>query len=220
MRATLLTHAPSWAVLASLLVTANPARAEGKWVDVTTHRGVRVQARDRDDGIRELRATGVIDAPTDDVFGLICNIRSTLTLVPHLKQFRILDEREHVAIAYQRLEVPTMAPRDFTIRAACRVEEGEGGSPRRVNEWRTENALGPPRVDGVVRLELNEGSWVLEEIDGGQRTRATYRLKIDPGGEVPRFIVNTAMQMQVPQLFADVAREATTLALPMGPRSP
>lgn len=209
MRATLLTRGRTWALFASLLLPGPRLAADSGWSNVVSERGVTVQARGRDDGVNELRATGIIDAPTDEVFGLLCDVRSTFTLVPHLKQLTILAERKDLSLTYQRLEVPTLAPRDFTIRAACRVEPGNDGVLRRVSEWHTDNSAGPAQVDGVVRLDVNEGSWVLEEVDGGRRTRAIYRIKIDPGGDVPRFIVNTAMQIQVPQLFATVAKEAT-----------
>jgi hypothetical protein len=207
MRATSLTRAATRLLLLLVAVTcAGGAAADSDWFDVGGDRGVRVQARERDN-VRELRATGIIDQPAEEVFAVLCDVRRTLVLVPHLKKLAVLYEASDTALAYQRLEVPTLAPRDFTIRHRCRTEEAADGGTRRVNEWRTHNEAGPPERAGTIRLEVNEGSWVLEEVDGGRRTRATYRLRIDPGGDVPKFIVNTAMQLQVPQLFSNIAVE-------------
>lgn len=167
---------------------------------------LRVHSSARGNGIRELRATGVIDAPPEVVFRVLCDVHLFRALVPHVKQFRVLERGEGTALAYQRLELPTLAPRDFTVRHTCHAETRADGSTLWVNQWHTDNGAGPPRDDGVVRLELNEGSWVLDTVEGGGRTRATYRLRIDPGGEVPAFIVNAAMEMQLPQLFDALER--------------
>lgn len=168
--------------------------------------GLRVEVRERDDGVRELIARGVIEAPPEEVFVVLCDARRARDLVPHLAQLQILAEDRGGALAYQRLEVPTLAPRDFTIRHACHEETLKDGGVRRINEWRTDNAAGPPQRSGVVRLELNEGSWVLDELDGGRRTLAVYRIRINPGGEVPRFLLTAALQLQVPALFQNIAR--------------
>ena len=43
-----------------------------------------------------------------------------------------------------------------------------------------------PEVEGVVRVKLNEGSWLAEPLNGGKRTRLTYTLLTNPGGLIPR----------------------------------
>jgi hypothetical protein len=203
---------PLLAAVALALCPTTPARAQ---VDVPADPlgvgdagVVDVDLRERGE-VRELRAVGIIDAPTDVVFSVICDVKSARELVPHLGAFRVLVDHGDSALAYQRLEVPTMTPRDFTLRHSCRTEKDKEGHTLRVNEWRTDNSAGPPSVDGVIRLELNEGSWVLEEIDGGRRTRATYRLRIDPRGDVPAFIMSTAMKMQVPELYKKLTARCT-----------
>jgi hypothetical protein len=50
----------------------------------------------------------------------------------------------------------------------------------------------------VIRVTVNEGSWLLEAI--GNQTRATYTLFTDGGG-IPALIMNIANKQSVSQLF-------------------
>jgi hypothetical protein len=58
----------------------------------------------------------------------------------------------------------------------------------------------------VVRVTVNEGSWLLEPLDGGARTRATYRLLTDPGGSVPGFAADLANREALPGVLQAVRR--------------
>ena len=59
-----------------------------------------------------------------------------------------------------------------------------------------------------MRLTRISGSWTLEPLEGGRRTRAVYRLLTDPGGSIPGFIANRANTSALPRLFAQVRKRA------------
>ena len=64
--------------------------------------------------------------------------------------------------------------------------------------WELANAEGPASRPGVHRVNINEGSWLLEPV--GNRTRATYTVYTDGGG-IPPFIANIANKQGIWQLF-------------------
>ncbi len=69
------------------------------------------------------------------------------------------------------------------------------------------NPAGPPPVNGVVRVNVHEGQWLLRPIDWGRRCLATYRLRIDLGGSVPAWMGRGRAMHDVPGLFEGIRRE-------------
>jgi hypothetical protein len=114
------------------------------------------------------------------------------------------EEDGRVVHFYTRVNPPVVSRRDYTMRM---VDEGEvGGGALRIS-W-TPSDRGPPPRPGVVRVEVNEGFWLLEPVDGGARTRATYRLHTDPGGSVPAFAADLANREALPGVLEAVRRAA------------
>ena len=78
-----------------------------------------------------------------------------------------------------------------------------------------------------MRVKNNEGSWLLEPIDGGAHTRATYTLWTDGGGGIPAFLLNSLNKRRLGELFDIVGKrvlepqyrhEQTGAAVPAGRR--
>ena len=70
-----------------------------------------------------------------------------------------------------------------------------------------------------MRLTRISGSWTLEPLEGGKRTRAVYRLLTDPGGSIPGLMADRANTSALPRLFARKAQLAAALA-PVQPAEP
>jgi hypothetical protein len=75
------------------------------------------------------------------------------------------------------------------------------------SEW-TASPEAEPEVKGVVRIRLNDGSWVAEPISGGTRTRLTYTLLTNPGGLIPDFVANMSNTVAIPKLFKAVMKRS------------
>jgi uncharacterized membrane protein len=108
-------------------------------------------------------ATAEIDAPIADVYAVCVDQASAPEWQDGLQSLRIL-ERDGQGRALIGETVNDARVR--TIRSRVRFSYDE---PRLV-AWR--------QVDGDPRDV--EGAWELEDL-GGERTRATYRLEVDPG---------------------------------------
>ena len=66
----------------------------------------------------------------------------------------------------------------------------------------------PSFKKGIVRTPTNDGSWLLEPIDDGKKTRATYLLFTDPGGSLPTWIANKANSGAIPDIFVALRKYA------------
>lgn len=64
---------------------------------------------------------------------------------------------------------------------------------------------GPPKKDGVVRLEHSEGSWTFSPEAGG-KTRAVYLSYTEIAGYVPGWIVNARMNKSMVQGINDLRK--------------
>jgi hypothetical protein len=65
--------------------------------------------------------------------------------------------------------------------------------------------------DGLVRVTVNEGFWLLEPRENGAKTFATYYLFTHPGGSLPDWLVNKANGTAVPDVFKRIREVAAKL---------
>jgi ribosome-associated toxin RatA of RatAB toxin-antitoxin module len=59
-------------------------------------------------------------------------------------------------------------------------------------------------------LKENSGGWILEPC-GSDKTKATYKLCADPGGSIPKFLVNQGTRITMPQIIQAVRQQAACL---------
>ena len=101
---------------------------------------------------------------------------------------------------YSLIDAPFVSKRDYTLRIVDESDwkDGKGFLKTR---W-TSSEKGPAVKDGVVRIKVNDGSWLLEPRENGTKTFATYFVFTDPGGSLPTFIINKANSSAIPDVFA------------------
>jgi hypothetical protein len=143
----------------------------------------------------DLAAEGVIDAPPDIVRKVLTDYASHPKWVRGLAVSRVLDRQAHSLDVYQRLDLPMLDDRDFTLH----VTWGSQGENRYIRFTTTNKGPEPQR--GVVRVPIHEGSWDLEPVDGGTRTRALYRFRLELGGSLPMWMARGRASHDVPALF-------------------
>lgn len=154
--------------------------------------------------INELKATGLVDAPVEQVERVLLDFDGYARSMPATAASRtLLREGDRTAWVYLRYDVGVLSPRDTVVR----MRWGADGEARWLR-WTAAGAkdeLAPVR-DGVVRLPVNEGSWVLEP--RGAKTFVTYQLLSAPGGAVPAFLVNGINGAGVPKTLEALERAA------------
>ena len=191
--------------LAALLPAA-AVRADD-WKEAAHGKDLTVYTRARTGSpIAEVRATGRIEAPPATVKAVLDDRDHYPQFMPYVSEVRVLSNNPgaKTLVAYMRLDPPIVGERDYTIRVRDEARPG-GGS---LTSWQLANEQGPAEKPGVVRVKVNEGSWLLEPDNGGKATRATYTLFTDAGGSVPSFVVNQANKRSLGDLFAAVRKAA------------
>ena len=193
-------------------VSLNPglraAEREGKtseWKFVSNKDGVALYRRDRP-ATNESKAIGEIAAPAAVVHAVINDVESYASFMPYTVECRVLKREGNSAVVYQRISAPMTSDRDYTVRMRSTSKQEDGGTTY-ASRWEAENALGPPEKPGVVRVNLCDGSWLLEPT-GPNTTRATYMIYTDSGGAIPAFIKNTGSQIGIRKLFAAIRKQA------------
>ena len=185
---------------------AEPEPTPGEWKFISTRENIILYRRTRPGPEHyESKAVGEIAAPTEIVQAVIDDVDSYPTFMPYTVESRILKRDNDSVVGYQRISTPLTKERDYTLRVRKTIKKVEGGTSY-LNQWATENALGPPERPGIIRVKLCEGSWLLEPI-GPNLTRATYRVYTDSGGSIPGFIKNAGSQIGIRKIFVAIRRQ-------------
>lgn len=201
-------HKPAFALALLLLLPAPFAHAEAAWEEASKSDRVVIYKRERPGtSFKEVKAVGVINAPSWVVKNVIDDKGRYKEFMPYTKASDVIKKERDVIITYQRLDTPIISNRDYTIRVKDESRRLPDGRIVYKSAWSSANHLGPKEKDGVVRVKVNEGYWLLEE-QGPNATKATYYLFTDPGGNLPAFIVNSANSTAIPDLFKAVEGQA------------
>ena len=186
----------SWCVVLLSLLVTELTRGE-PWQEVRKTPGLAIYVRHRSGSpLEELRAVGELDAPATKVQSILAEVSKYPEFMPYTKESRVLSSDDR--LYYMLLDPPFIGERDYTIRVHRESRKVEDGGTVYYARWELANSEGPPPRPGVCRVNINEGSWLLEPV--GNRTRATYTLYTDGGG-IPPFVVNIANKQSIGQLF-------------------
>ena len=147
---------------------------------------------------------GTIEAPPAAVFAVLDDLDAYTSFMPYTAECRVLKRLKESVLIYQRLKLPLVSDRDYTIRSRYERASGATGSYR--IQWQTANELGPPPNRGVIRINQCEGGWHLEP-QGDKATRATYTIHSDSGGAIPPMLANNGSRLAIRKLFEAVRKQ-------------
>jgi hypothetical protein len=188
----------------TMLVGLGPTAAEeAKWEKKATSDGVTVYHRPRSGtAVKEIKSIGEIDAPPQVVMKVLADYVRYKEIMPYTDVSQIVETEADgkVVYFYTVVNAPVVSKRDYTLRIED-VSDWKDGKGYLKTQWTISKDKGPAPKKGMVRLETNDGSWTLEPIDDGKRTRATYFLFTDPGGSLPTWIINKANSSAIPDVF-------------------
>lgn len=152
---------------------------------------------------RRIVATAEIAVRPEIIFGALSDIEHYADFMPYVEESRVLSRGSDASvITYARLAPPLVTDRDYVLKVRMTRGTASNGGAFKV-EWDTVPDV-LPEIDGIVRIKLNEGSWLMQPLDTGTRTRLTYTLLTNPGGLIPAFITNLSSTIAIPELFRRV----------------
>lgn len=171
------------------------------------HYGLAVSTREKPGAqVKEVKAVGQVDAPPEKVFAVVTDYEHQVGHMPYVQDQAVFSRTESQVVFWAIADFPLVSRRDWIVKSF--LEKNLQGGVWRASWQPSAVADVPPPEHGVVRLEVNTGSWTMQPIDGGKRTLATYQLLTDPGGSIPKFIANRANTTALPELFARVRKRA------------
>ena len=194
----------------SLLVLLTGA-GEPAWQQVARDDGISVLARTPEGGsVSEVKATTLVDAPPHDVWRVIRDYTNYTKTMPYTQESRVLASEQDgkVTVFYCLVNAPLVDKRDFIIRIRDESDWKEGKGFLKT-AWTAATEGVPPEREGVVRVKLNTGYWLLEPREEGKKTFVTYYLYTDPGGSLPKWIADKANKTSVPDVLRAVRKHAT-----------
>lgn len=181
--------------------------SNAEWAPESNSQGVAIQSRLRQGtDIREFKAVGAISATPATVFAILDDCEAYPRFMPYTSEVRVLKREKNATLAYQRLELPLVSDRDYTLRSQNSKWLGPDGAIYHIR-WAPANDEGPAVKSGVARVNVCEGGWLLEP-DGAGGTRATYSIFTDSGGAIPAFIANNGSRMAIRKLFEALRKRA------------
>ena len=185
---------------------AEPGQNED-WKLVKQSSGVAIYSRPHAGSrLKEFKAIGEIDAPTETVHKVIDDVEAYPSFMPYTTECRVIERSSDSILTYQRLSPKIVSDRDYTLRIEKKSWPTQNGSAY-LNRWKPANEHGPAEKPGVFRVKLCDGSWLLEPTSEG-KTRATYFVFTDSGITVPPFLANTISETGISKLFAAVRKQA------------
>ncbi|SHL89450.1 Polyketide cyclase / dehydrase and lipid transport [Nitrosospira sp. Nsp11] len=200
------------AFAAAAVFAATPAQAFDvkspgpDWTEAYHTSELTIFIKDVDEGRRIVATTEVVARP-EIIFDVLSDFEHYPDFMPYVKESRVLGrESNGEVITYARVAPPFVSERDYLLRV--RMVRGTASNTGVFKiEWKAIPEM-QPEVEGVVRIKLNEGSWLAAPLDGGTRTRLTYTLLTNPGGLIPDFVANMSNTIAIPELFKAVGKRS------------
>lgn len=176
------------------------------WTEAYRRSELVIFTKDVEQG-RRIVAVAEVAAPPEAVFNAVTDVGHFADFMPYVEESRIISRKSDSEVTtYARLAPPFVSKRDYPLRVRMMRGLPPNGGAFKV-EWKiSPEAL--PEVEGVVRVKLNEGSWLAEPLHDGKHTRLTYTLLADPGGLIPVFVANLSTTVAIPELFKAVTKRA------------
>ncbi len=169
-------------------------------------------------GIGEVLMIGVIDGPPSKYFSVVGDYDDFPQFMPYTQYVKLLrskkvNENRTDNYVFFYLDMPFVSYRFYTLK--LQDEKNYNGNMGTFRSYWTLEKQGPnhktpldpdiaPHVkEGSKAIEtaFNEGYWLFEPIDGGEKTKVTYYVCTNPGGSIPDWLVNKANVIALPRLM-------------------
>jgi Polyketide cyclase / dehydrase and lipid transport len=181
-----------------------------EWVQINSNQNLTVYAKDRPgSSIKELRAVGLVDAPSWVILNLLDEVADYPDFMPYTTKAQLIERRTHDTIIYFRWDPPLIGARDVTVAVTQSSTKRADGKTNYQLHWEPSSTAGPAPSAGVTRITLDEGSWKLEPTEDGRKTTVIYDLFTDGGGGLPAFVINMANRQSVNDLFQAIRKQVT-----------
>lgn len=169
--------------------------AVGEW-QVLSEGPIYIRQRQLQDGVKELEASGVMDARLDAVQATILDCQGSPRFMPHMRECRQVGDQLFYVMIEPKFLFFSLAKVDTVTRNVNYIGDGSFRQ-----SWVAVVDIVPLR-EGVTRLQVNSGSWSFTK--DGDRVRAVYHVQSDAP-----YAPDWAVRSSTYDLFQAVAKEAS-----------
>ena len=149
----------------------------------------------------KLGADGRFRGTPEQVSAALLDYNHHARAVGRVSKSKILERGEGWIIVYQRLSLPIISDRDFTLKVTWGSKDGVHWI-----RFRCLKGRGPDSPDGVIRLSHHQGSWQLRATSDGKRTLARFQVSTDMAGDLPRWMARSGADGSIPDLFQAIQK--------------
>ncbi len=167
-----------------------------------------MKARPRtDSSVFEIWAEADLAAPVQDIQETLTTMERFEHFMPYVKSAKEVSREPDGSIyTYTELGFPIISDRDYVVQ----VWLDEGVKPDGSGAYRTHWVAAHdklPEKSGIVRVKVNEGSWVVTAKDD-HTSHVVYRFAADPGGMLPTWAKNIGNRRGVSGTLEAIEKEA------------
>jgi hypothetical protein len=193
-----------------LLLGADDKAKEQPWELAAEDEGIKVYSRTREgQNVAEMKARGLMDATPHEVWASIRDYPNYTKTMPYTEDAKVISNEGDGKVIHfwSVVNAPLVDRRDYDIKITDESEWKEGKGFLKVSwtAWKDE-ATAVAKSEKYIRTPINDGYWMLEPLENGTKTFATYYVFTDPGGSIPKFIVNKANNTAVPNVFRAIKK--------------
>lgn len=189
------------------VLSAADAGQEVPWETVATG-AINVKARPRaNSNIFEIWAEADLAAPVRDIQDTLTTMDRFQHFMPYVKSAKeVSKESDGSVYTYTELGLPVISDRDYVVHVFLDEGVQEDGSGTYRCRWEAAPDKLPEK-SGLVRVKVNEGSWVVTAKDEG-KSHVVYKFVADPGGMLPAWAANYGNRRGVSGALEAIEKEA------------
>ena len=175
-------------VLFLLVLKLSPASAQTDWKLVTDKEGIKVYTSiEPGSKIKAIKVECDLDATPSQLVALIMDVKTATDWVYHTKSAVVVKQASPSELYYySEINLPwPAANRDFVAHLIVSQNP----------DTKVVTIQGPavpglvPAKTGVVRIDHSDGKWVITPT-GADEVKVVYTIHVDPGGDLPSWLVN------------------------------
>ncbi len=185
----------AFAAASTLAITALPGAAAGEDLPAPGQVEIKSYAV-AGSGAPRIVARSVMDMPAKKVWAIVSDCAHYKEHLPRVAASELLKKEGNVHTCKVTIDMPFPLSNLTGVTAAVHTESDAAMS----RKWTL--------VSGDYKV--NEGSWEVKAIDGGQ-TLVVYTIHVEPKTSVPGWIRESAQKKTLPELFERVKAEAGKL---------
>jgi len=154
--------------------------------------------------VNEVRGEAIFDVSADALFAVLGDIESYAEIMPPTSLSKRLGGTDGGSRSYYiEIDPPVVSRRYYCMDVNFHRPRGDVF----VSEWRMWSAGCVPRKSSLVPMRDNSGRWRLSAL-APMKTRVEFQAHMDPGGQIPTWMVNRATTGQISETFASLRRAA------------